>query len=546
MSNKIMTCFKYFGVGLIFLFGIFSCEKDLEDIGVDLVGEKPFSVGDSIIEIIAYNESVDSSRTDNNLANFQPLYLLGVNRDADFGYLKSTIITQLFLPTTGVDFGNNALIDEVILDIPYFATRDGFQDAIDPETGDPILDDDGNAIQVANFQLDSIYGNKTQEYEITVNELGTFLNVLDPLDPTKAKTYYSNRDYQLKDHLFTDVSFIPNRNDTVLYVSREQVIIGEDDDGNPIHDIDTITVDDLNPSMKFNLDNDFFQERFVDHDNPSDFANNDNFVKYFRGLYIDADGMDGALMNLRASNAKVTIYYTNDIIRDEDEDEDLDNNGVTGEQGVIVKTKQSMNFIFGAVRTGKYFRDYGGAPIYNALMNPDKVNGEQKLYVQGASGSQVILDLMSNENLEILRSKNWLINEANLTIYLDGEQEEIPQHLFLYNYEYNSLVDDLFNPRFGPDVFGGDLEYDSEGNPERYKFRITKYIIEVLKAEDPKELSLLALKNRVATDLPNFALLDTVVKNFNWIPKGVILHGNLPKTNDKRIKLEIFYSLNND
>jgi hypothetical protein len=545
MSNRIMTNFKHIGIGLVFLLGIFSCEKDLEDIAIDLVGEKPFSVGDSLIEIIAYSINVDSSRVDNNDSNTQPLYLLGVNQDIDFGYLKSTLISQLFLPSAGVDFGDNAVIDLVVLDIPYFATRDGDQDAIDPETGEPIVDEDNNIIQVPNFELDSVYGNKEQEFGITVNELGTFLNILDPLDPTKIKTYYSNRNYEILDQIYSD-NFLPNRNDTVLYVNREQIIIGEDEEGNTIYDVDTIKADDLNPSMKFNLDDTFFQERFIDHDDPSDFENNANFVQYFRGLYIDANGMDGALMNVLGSNANVTIYYTNDEIQDEDENEDLNNNGVTGEQGVIVKTKQSMRFNFGGVRTGKYFRDYAGAPVYNYIMNPDKVNGEQDLFVQGASGSQVILDLISEENIEILRNKNWLINEANLTIYIDGDQSEVPQRLYLYNYEFNSVIEDFINPFFGSDIFGGNLEYDSDGNPERYKFRITKYISDVLSANDPKKISKLALRNFVSTDIPNFAFLDTIVEDFNWIPKGVILHGNLPKTNDKRINLEIFYSENND
>ena len=98
MSNKNVTIFKNIGLGLIFLFGIISCEKDLEDIAVDLAGEKPFNVGDTLVDIIAYNVNVDSSRTDNNDLSNEPLYLLGVDRDANFGLLKSDLITQLFLP----------------------------------------------------------------------------------------------------------------------------------------------------------------------------------------------------------------------------------------------------------------------------------------------------------------------------------------------------------------------------------------------------------------------------------------------------------------
>ncbi len=538
MSSRNVTIFKNIGLGLIFLFGIISCEKDLEDIAVDLAGEKPFNVGDTLVEIIVFNDNIDSSRTDNNDISNEPLYLLGVDRDANFGLLKSDLITQLFLPLLGVDFGDNAIIDLVVLDIPYYATRDGDQDAVDPIAGDPIKDDDDNPIQAPNFQLDSVYGNTSQEFNISVYELGTFLNVLDPIDPTKKKTYYSDRSYQKLDNLFSD-DFKPNRNDTILYVERRFL----DGDPNTIDDIDTIIAEDQNPSMKFNLDNEFFKERFVDHQNSSDFENIDNFIHYFRGLYIEANGTDGALMNLFTKNAKMTIYYTNEEISDEGDNEDLNYNGIEGEQDVLVKSKQSMNFNFDGVRTGKYVRDYGGSLVENSLLNPDKVNGESKLFVQGASGSQGIIDLFTDESLEILRNKNWLINEANLTIYIDGEQSEVPTQLFLYNEEYNSLIIDFYHPLYGVDVFGGLLEYDSDGNPEKYKFRITKYISDILRITDPKAPSKLALRNYLSTDLPTAGiLLDTIVKDYNWIPKGVVLHGNLPNSDEKRIKLEIFYS----
>ena len=66
MSSKRIAIFRNIGVGLIFLIGIVSCEKDLEDIAVDLTGQRPFDVGDSIFEVIAYHRNVDSSRVDNN------------------------------------------------------------------------------------------------------------------------------------------------------------------------------------------------------------------------------------------------------------------------------------------------------------------------------------------------------------------------------------------------------------------------------------------------------------------------------------------------
>ncbi len=521
MSRKIVTTLKYVGLSISLFFGIISCEKDLEDIAIGLVDNQYFSVGDTIFEVIAYNVNVDSSRVDNNSSEL-PLSLLGVKRDENFGIKKSTFISQFYLPLGGVDFGDNATIDTVILDIPYFATKsEEDQDATDPETGEPIEDEDGNPIQVPNFTLDSVYGNTSQAFNITINELGTYLNELDPDDPTKKNAYFSDKEYQLEAELFSD-DFKTNRNDTVLYVLRKNL----DGDPNTIDDIDTIKSLGTVPSMKFNLDENFFKNNFIDNPNSSDFDSNANFIRFFKGLYVDANGLDGALINAAGSNASMTIYYTNDVETN----------------GEIVRTARAMRFPFGGVRTAKYDNNYSGSPVENAVLNPDLENGERKLYVQGAAGTEVVIELFSQETLEMLRNENLLINEANLNFYIDNNQDdELPLILFLYNYDDNSTLKD-FRVDGGSGVFGGRLQYDDDGNPVSYKFRITYYISDVLDLTNPIKLSKLALRNFLFTDVPTIGVLDTVVKDYNWIPKGVVLKGNLPELDKERIKLEIFYS----
>ena len=445
MSSKKFTIFRNIGVAIIFLLGIVSCEKDLEDIGVDLTGQKPFNVGDTILEVIAYHKNIDSSRVDNNDPERTPLYLMGVNSNSTFGSFKGDLISQVFLPVFGADFGDNAVIDRVVLNIPYFSTRDGDQAAVDPITGLPIQDSNGDSIQVPNFILDSVYGNQDLEFKISVFELGTFLNSLDPDDPSQANKYFSDKEYVKNDKLH-EGDFKPNRNDTVLYVERRNLY----DDPTTVDDIDTIQSQNSSPSMKFDLDEQFFKERFVDHNNPSDLENNGNFVRYFRGLYIDAEGFDGSLINVLAANASMSIYYTNEVLTTEDDGEDLNNNGVTGESDVLVKTKQTQIYPFGGVRTGYYERSYAGSEAEEAIFNPDTENGESSLYVQGAAGTEVIIDLFDDETLAFLRQQSLLINEANLIFYLDGEQDFVPNKMFLYKYDFNSMINDLYNFRFGP------------------------------------------------------------------------------------------------
>jgi hypothetical protein len=237
----------------------------------------------------------------------------------------------------------------------------------------------------------------------------------------------------------------------------------------------------------------------------------------------------------------MTIYYTQDEIKNEAEGEDLDGDGITGEEGVTVRSKKLMDFNAGGTRAGNYTRDYSGSRVEDALLNPDMNLGETKLYVQGVAGSNAMINLFTTESLQELRDKNYLINEANLVLKVDKslQKGKLPNQLFLYKYDNNSILEDLrIN---GPEVFGGNLIYDDEGEPDYYKFRITTYITKLLLEPESKPESLV-LKTFNATDTPDFEKQDSIVKDFSYIPKGVILYGNLPQTDSKRLKLQIFYS----
>jgi len=527
---------KNVGILLLLFFAISACERDIENIGVDLIDNGAFKVGDTLVEVVAYNVNVEASRVDNNDRNASPLGLLGVNRNPNFGYVKADMVSQFILPPTGVDFGDNPVIDLVVLDIPYFSTKDSLQNAYDQDTGEEIVDDDGNKIRVPSFTIDSIYGNKDLPFQIKVNELETYLNVLDPEDPSKKKAYYSDKEFQKGTELYFG-EFKPNRNDTVLYVERRYL----DDDPSTVDDTDTIKSEGSSPSMKFYLDKQFFKTRFVDQQNSSYFDSNDNFVHYFKGLVVEATGMDGSLMNLSPIRIRMTIYYTNEEIKNEAEGEDLDGDGITGEDGVTVRVKKLMDFNAGGTRAGNYTRDYSGTPAENALLNPDTNLGEKKLYIQGAAGSNARINLFTPQSLQELRDKNYLINEANLVLKVDKslQKGKVPNQLFLYREDSNTILDDL--RIYGFDVFSGNLIYDDDGEPDYYKFRITTYLTKLLNDPD-RDPEPLILKSFNSTDTPNFEEHDSIVKDYSYIPKGVILYGNLPKTDSKRLKLQIFYS----
>ena len=526
MTKKIVNSLKYIGLSSLILLSVIACERDFENIGIGLVDNNEFTTKDTVFEVIAYNKNIDSSRVDG-----VPQYLLGVYKDDNFGFIKTTFISQLGL-SGSTSFGDNVSIDAVILDIPYYVT-------------------DTSTTGIPDFKLDSIIGDQSKEYNLSIYESGTFLNSLDPLDPTKIKRYYSNEDYSVQELLYSSL-FKPNRNDTVLYVNRRFI----DSDPTTVDDIDTIKKSPLLPSIKIPLDTLFFRNNFINQENTGVFDTFDNFINHFRGIVIEADGTDGSLMALAMSNATITIYYTNTVLTSESLiNVDLNGDGDTDDTDVPVRTKEEMAFPIFGIRSNQYKRDYSQSlvNINNLFDFPNTTNGEEKLYVQGASGSMSVIELFKGIDLDEIRNKNWLINEANVILYWDeSSSTNVPEKLLLYRFDENSQILDVFSEAQINGI-GGDLERDEDTNkPIKYKFRITDYISEVLKSEEPIALERFGLKVFHLTDNPNFLLgiTDTIIKDFSWIAKGVVLKGNnIDEMNSdyaKRLKLEIFYTINNE
>jgi len=516
MTTKKISIPKYFFLISVFVIGLMSCERDFKDIGIALVDNNKFDTKVLISDIIAYNKKIDSVRVDS-----MPQYVLGVNKNGVFGKTTASIAAQLALaPST--NFGENPKIDSVILDIPYYNRKTGTKKVPNFATED--LND---SIAVPIFELDSILGNRDTKFTINVYELGTFLNALDPLDPTRKKRYFSNRSYAVVGtELYTGL-FKPNADDTVAYIKYRDPL------SEKVFDIDTIKRVGSIPTIKMPLNEDFFSSKFLPNGNSAEFSSTDEFIHFFRGLYIEASGTDGTLLTLPLQNGSITIFYSNDA-------SSTDAGGVT----TVTRQKQKMIFPLTGIRTNKFEHNYSLATssIQNKLLNPDKVNGEQKLYIQGTSGVMAVLNLFTKDDLEAIRSKNWLINEANIKVYVDKDEtgSDVPNRLFLYNLDNNAQILDVISE--GTFNFGGTLEYDADGKPDFYKFKITDYIASILKRENTREPSKLALKAFSSYNIPSFLRAsDTIIKPYDWNTKGVAVFGN-KEMSAKKLVLEVFYT----
>jgi len=418
-------------------------------------------------------------------------------------------VSQLNLPVIGeaYNYGTNYGIDSVLMFIPYQSTKS----AEKYTDGKP------------KFSIDSVFGDANVEFKLGIYELKTYLNTLDPNDPSKPAIYYSDKEFQKGDTPFYSGNFKVNPNDTVAYIKRYMP------NGITVYKKDTIKATDKSPSIKIPLNESLIKQIFVDNAAGSEFQSLDNFQRYFRGFYIEAEALTSNkshLVSLAMANARMVIYYSKD--EDEGATVDLNGNKINGELGV--RTKHNFEFAFGAIKSNVLKRDL--APHQS---------GEDRLYVQGAAGSIATIDLFKNENYVDLRDNNWLINDANLIFYVDQNAASniAPEQLFIYNYTDHLQLTDVMTE--GLAAVGGMLEKDANGKPYRYVFKITDYISRLLRSDEPLDLVKIGLKVYNPSDTPS-AIDDVKIRDYSWTPKGVVLYGQDPSFGDKRVKLEISYT----
>jgi len=518
MITKFISSMKAVFVCCFILFSVIACERDFENVGVSLVDNNLFNPKDSIFEVTVETKNDSISRVDN-----LPLYNLGIYKDPNFGLLNSSFVTQLgtLASLDSLKTRLNIVIDTVIIDIPYFSTRES----------------EDNTDGTPNFSLDSIIGG--DDFTLKVSRLATFLNSLDPNDPTQIKRYFSDESYTASNELYTGL-FKLNENDTILFIKRPFFEGSES--------IDTIIKDDLSPSIKLPLNEVEIEKIFITEAPASGLSSLESFTAYFRGLLFEPESAvdNGSLVSLRMSDATFNIYYTYDVLTDEDET-DLNGDGDTDDVQVPVKTKETITLPFSGIRAGIYDRDYTGAEIDN-FINTVNVDPE-KLFIQGAAGSNAEVEIQID--VDEIRAKNWLINGAFLDLYVDNiNDENIPNQLYLYNVDNNSTIIDVISEAQVSGI-GGFLQRDDDGKPLRYQFSITDYMSEILKPDSTIDIAKLAIKMYHTTDAPQ-STLDTIIRDFSWNSQAVVLKGIKTLEDDgedeykKRIKLNIFYTETNN
>jgi len=543
-----------------------SCDKDFNEIGSDVIGVDHFGlIQDTTKTVIAFNQLTGSVETSNLSINS-----LGYYNNPFFGKTRASVITQVVLDTVNQTIGTNPIVTKVELSLPYFSHLV----ATDATTGDHT------------YELDSVHGfEKTNDKKVfnkiklSVYESNYFLRDYDAsLGFLSAQTYYSGATSDFDavknpNRLNDDID--ASQNDEFLY-SADEIKTYKTVDGAQV--VDTRSV----PGMRLKLRNQFFQDKLFGAGASGKFINNNVFKEYFRGIYLKADNSATsselgslALLNIRLGKIIVTYNVT-----------------VTSSTGIVSTKERKFGISLGGSSVNLLENDYNTQYTSGVTSNANATTGAYNLYPKGGEGSMTVIDLFDktdikgwdkltgafvaganlvSDELEDIRhpedKKNLLVNEANLTFYVDktkmtGASE--PNRIYLYDLNNNRPIIDYYmdnsvalNPKYNKYSHGGIIEKETESSIVdkrgiKYKIRLTNHLRNLISKDSTNVKLGLIVTESIANYLnsklktPTFGSVNRIPTASVMNPLGTVLFGNNIPNNDpnyaKRLKLEIYYT----
>ncbi len=201
-------------------------------------------------------------------------YLLGQYTQAPFGTKSATIVAQVGLPAANPSFGSktqaleisenkpeNEKVINAYLYIPFFNPNSSSTNA--------------TYSQNVEYQLDSIYGDKSASFRVEVKETNYFLS--DIGTDLKSKVYYSNN----TDILTNLGSSIVSTTTSATTISNKAIARFQFDDPQTTADESKTVHDVLAPGLRIPLSTYFFQSKILDKEGSSELANVTDFKKVF-------------------------------------------------------------------------------------------------------------------------------------------------------------------------------------------------------------------------------------------------------------------------
>ena len=253
----------------------------------------------------------------------------------------------------------------------------------------------------------------------------------------RDSSYYSTSNFEIESSELANYTFIPNPTDSIMQEDSTYI----------------------NADLRIPLNETFINKMLFPSDD-SVYNSSDNFIEYFKGLYVTVDSMsnsgEGSILyfDLLNPRSNVTLYY-----------------------GDSLSFEYSINSNCATV--GKYQHNYSKSLDQNLvqqIMQGDTTLGSENLYLQGLGGIETRLDLSSLE--EWVGANKYAINEAKIVIPVIESLEELPpaSQLILFKYDEDGNLGFTRDQLEGDNYFGG--KYNSASLS--YQFRISLHVQSIL------------------------------------------------------------------
>ncbi len=229
-----------------------SCKDESSVLGLDLYpeGDQPNIEALNLRNIHSYVVTEDSVVAAGTGAN-----LLGILNDPEFGITHASFYAQVRTSSNNIDFGNNPIIDSVVL-----------------------------GLGAVNVFGDSTYAHDVSIYEVVE-------------DISDDSSYYSNVSFQI------EPTPLGTYSGSIYVDGSDSISIGGEE--MPNH-------------LRLPLDNSFGQ-RILDQSGLSTLDDPDAFLEYFKGIYVRAESSTPAqgagnliAFGLTGNLSKITLYYHTD------------------------------------------------------------------------------------------------------------------------------------------------------------------------------------------------------------------------------------------
>jgi len=609
MKNLDLLSFLKYSLLLIL---ISNCDKEFHSIGGDLFSYQELKSNKLMAPVYTFQEKVNSVQVDG-----LPLAQLGLINHPTFGLTEASIVSQIQISSSPVfgkinqsfeDEGSeddytiipeNEKVTNVYLEIPFFTNQndsdqDGLIDSKDSDPNDPqsnsdddeltdlvefqaglnplSSDSDGDGIldheDLDNsgydsednlYEIDSLYGDINSNFNIKVHELTYYLNDLDANNNFETqKIYYSNQDF------YNEGFFGEELSDTNIKLNLDELVFYYSTDNPLTEDVDERDNVELrlSPRLRIPLSNDFFQRKIIEMEGRSVLESPSSFkLDGIRGLIIQTENFSGDLyMLLNFNFAQIRIEYEFDSYNNNGTENDTDDDE-------IERLSSSISIPFGGIRVNSIKNSFFNLEIENRVKESNNGQHTDRLFVKSGKYHGLIRlfsQNSSNENtyLNELRKENIIINEANLSFYIDdkfkGAYNLVAQRLYLYDILSGQPLNDLsFDGSTNVSIingdkkiFGGILEYDDSNNPYRYKFNITNHISNIIRKDSTNfDLGLV-----VSSDINDIFQKKALIGDNKFLkyprasilnPLGAILIGSNAsekENEDKKVQLEIIYT----